>query len=117
MQVFAPDTKDPQLGPLLQLLENARNQYKATDMKAFAAFWAEKPEALEKLNSTLKIDGVGLTLLKGSSDPALQDYAIDTHHKTTVIVYKNRRVTASFVNYDAKKDEAKLKEALQAIGR
>ena len=34
-----------------------------------------------------------------------------------MIVYKNRKVTAFFVNYDAKKDALKLQEALEAVGR
>lgn len=117
MQVFAPDAKDPQLAPLLQLLQTSREKYKDKEMKAFGAFWAEKPETLAKLNRDLKIDGVALTLLSGPDDPALQGYSINTKNKSTVIVYKNRKVTASFVNYDAKKDAAKLQEALEAVGR
>ena len=116
MQVFAPDTNDPQLAPLLQLLQRSRDKYAAQEMKAFSAFWAAKPEALKKLNSDLKLNGVGLTMLKGPDDPALKDYSINTKNKTTVIVYKNRKVTASFVNYDAKKDAAKLQAAIDSVG-
>ena len=117
MQVFAPDTNDPQLAPLLQLLQSSRDKYTAKEMKAFGVFWAAKPEALKKLNSDLKLDGVGLTMLKGPTDPALHDYSINTKNKSTVIVYKDRKVTASFVNYDAKKDAAKLQQAIDAVGK
>jgi selenocysteine lyase/cysteine desulfurase len=117
VQVFAPDAKDPQLALLLQLLQKSREKYKDKEMKAFSAFWAEKPETLEKLNRDLKIDGVALTLLKGPKDPALESYSVNTQNRTTVIVYKNRKVTASFVNYNDKKDAARLQQALEAVGR
>lgn len=117
MQVFAVNAKDSQLGPLLSLIENSVKKHKDKELKAFCAFWDEKPQALTQLNKTLHLDDVGLTMLKGGNDEALKGYSIDTQNKTTVLVYKNRKVTASFVNYDAKKDAAKLEAALDEITR
>lgn len=117
MQVFAANAKDSQLGPLLSLIESSATKHKDKELKAFCAFWDEKPEALTQLNKTLHLDDVGLTMLQGPKDEALKGYFIDTRNKTTVLVYKNRKVTASFVNYDAKKDAARLQAALDDITR
>ena len=105
------------MGPLLTLIENSVTKHKHKELKAFCAFWDESPQELTQLNKTLHLDDVGLTTLKGGSDEALKGYSIDTKNKTTVLVYKNRKVTASFVNYDASKDAVKLEAALDDIAR
>ena len=105
------------MGPLLSLIENSVTKHKDKELKAFCAFWDEKPEALTQLNKTLHLDDVGLTTLKGGNDEALKGYSIDTRNRTTVLVYKQRKVTASFVNYEAKRDAAKLQAALDEVTR
>lgn len=68
---------------------------------------------LQALNKKVKADNVALTTLK-ANDESLTGYKIsaDPKVKTTVIVYKQRKVTKVFVNFDAKKDAAALKSAI-----
>lgn len=115
MQVFTAHADDSDLAPLLAQLEESTQKKKG--FKAFCAFWDEKPEALTRLNQKHHLDHVGLTLLAGANDEALGKYSVNTKNRTTVVVYKNRAVTASFVNFDPKKDMAKLREAIDAATR
>ncbi|MBX3171528.1 MAG: hypothetical protein KF760_29235 [Candidatus Eremiobacteraeota bacterium] len=59
---------------------------------------------LKQLNAAEKADNVGLALLKGKSDEAIQGYKINTDPgvKNTVIVYSKRKATAVFVNWTPK---------------
>ncbi len=117
MQVFAANSQAADLPALLQVLQSATQTYQSKELKAFALFWNEKAEKLKTFNQKFKVDQVGLALLNGAEDPALSLYQVKTSNATTVVVYKDRKVTASFVNYQAKRDAAKLKEALRAISR
>lgn len=59
---------------------------------------------LKDLNAAEKADNVGLALLKGKNDESLQGYKINTDPsvKNTVIVYRNRKASAVFVNWTPK---------------
>ncbi len=67
-------------------------------------FVADDAAHLKQLNSAEKADNVGLALLKGKSDEAIGGYKINTDPsvKNTVIVYRNRKASAVFVNWTAK---------------
>lgn len=70
---------------------------------------------MKELNSAEKADNVGLALLKGKSDESLQGYKISTDPsvKNTVIVYRNRKATAVFVNWTPKETK-QLNAAISA---
>jgi hypothetical protein len=86
-------------------------RHKDKDFKAFVMFQNETPERLEAMNKAVKADNVALTLLK-NDDEALQGYKINPEAKNTVIVYKQRKATAVFPNFDPKKDAARLQQAI-----
>ncbi len=76
---------------------------------------ADDAPHLKELNSAEKADNVGLALLKGKNDEAISSYKINTDAsvKNTVIVYRNRKATAVFVNWTPKETD-KLNAAITA---
>jgi protocatechuate 3,4-dioxygenase beta subunit len=69
---------------------------------------------LKAIASRVKLQNVALTWLTPNNE-ALKAYSINPEAKTTVLVYKNRRVMDKFV--DMKGDEAGLNELNAAIAR
>lgn len=68
------------------------------------------------MNQAEKADNVGLALLKGTQDESLAGYKINTDPtvKNTVIVYKDRKASAVFVNWTPKEAD-QLKAAIAAV--
>ena len=83
------------------------------EFKAFVLFTQDTPDHLKALNAAAKSDDVALCLLKGKSDKALSSYKIDPGAKNTVLVYRDRKVTAKFVNWTPK-DAQKLQAAIDS---
>lgn len=79
-------------------------------------FQNETPARLQAFNKAEKADNVALTILK-NDDEALQGYKINPAAKNTVIVYKERKATAVFPNFDPKKDGKRLQEAIANVAK
>lgn len=86
-------------------------RHKDKDFKAFVMFQNETPQRLQAMNKVEKADNVALTLIK-NDDEALHGYKISPEAKNTVIVYKMRKATAVFPNFDPKKDAGRLQQAI-----
>ncbi|MFN8612091.1 MAG: hypothetical protein U0931_31390 [Vulcanimicrobiota bacterium] len=100
---------------MLGLLSKATKSNEKAEFKSFVLFVQDDAAHLRELNSAEKSDNVGLALLKGASDEAIQGYKISTDPgvKNTVIVYRNRKATAVFVNWTPK-DSDRLNAAISA---
>ena len=95
-------------------MSGAVSDHKNVEFKAFVLFVKDTPEHLKALNKGEKADNTALCLLKGKDDESLRFYKVNPAAKSTVLVYKDREVKASFVDFDAKRDSEKLKQAIAA---
>lgn len=100
---------------MLGLLSKATKSNEKAEFKSFILFVQDDAAHLKQLNTAEKSDNVGLALLKGASDEAIGGYKINTDAsvKNTVIVYRNRKATAVFVNWTPK-DTDKLNAAISS---
>jgi hypothetical protein len=100
---------------LLGLLSKATRSNEKAEFKSFLLFVQDDAQHLKELNAAEKADNVGLALLKGPSDESLRGYKINTDPsvKNTVIVYRNRKATAVFVNWTPKETD-KLNAAISS---
>ena len=85
-----------------------------SDFKAFVIFIDGDPEKLKKLNKELASDNVALCTMP-STDEGVKKYELNLKAKSTVLVYTSKAVTAKFVNYDAKRDAAKLTQQIEKV--
>ncbi|MBS2037929.1 hypothetical protein JST97_23285 [bacterium] len=106
---------DANTKPLLSLLSKATRSNEKAEFKSFILFVQDDAQHLKALNTAEKADNVGLALLKGANDEAIAGYKISTapEVKNTVIVYRNRKATAVFVNWTPS-DSDKLNAAISA---
>lgn len=81
-------------------------------------FVQDTPEHLKELNKAEKADNIGLALLKGPQDESLAGYKISTDAavKNTVIVYRDRKASAVFVNWTPKEAD-QLKAAIAEVNK
>ncbi len=106
-------------------LEQQTKEHSAQDLKAFIVFMNPKGEAdaalkkdLEKLAGDKKLHNVALLYVNGPKDPAVGGYEInpDSKVKNTVLVYKNKTVSANFVNLVADKQGLEsLNSAIKSV--
>jgi protocatechuate 3,4-dioxygenase beta subunit len=121
VQVWVNGGPNQQMAKLASNLDKQMAQLNRKDLK-FKSFMIFKGEGakleseLARLAKAEALSKVALTWVPGNSD-ALELYKINPEAKTTVLVYKNRRVTEKFVNIDVEKDIKALNEAINKIVR
>lgn len=88
------------------------------EFKGFLLFVQDTPDHLKELNKAEMADNIGLALLKGTQDESLAGYKINTDPavKNTVIVYKQRKASAVFVNWTPKEAQ-QLKAAIADVSK
>jgi protocatechuate 3,4-dioxygenase beta subunit len=113
IQVFARD--GAQVGGLARKLEQLVLAHQKAEFKAFLIVVDGKPEVLKKLGEEHKIAYSALCY----PDPAskaedLGKYQINPDAANTLILYRDYKVTACFVNLDPK-DFGKVEEAVRKM--
>jgi len=113
VQVFAKD--GPQVALLTEKLEKLVVVHHKAEFKAFLIVVDGKPDVLKKLAEENKIVHSALCY----PDPAskaedLGKYQINPDAQNTIIVYKDYKVTACFVNVDVR-DFARVEEAVRKM--
>lgn len=84
--------------------------------RAFVYFENKTPTQLKELHKKLNLGDLALCLIpKEEKASTMKGYKINPKAKSTVIVYKDRKVTRTFTNYDPAKDAKALKEAIKAV--
>jgi len=114
VQVFVNTDSTDDVVAIAKQLSQAVKRHAKDELKAFLVFIKADEKEVAKLAEDNKIDNIGFLLLKGSDDPALKGYKINTDKdvRNTVIVYTHKTVTSKFVNYDPTHDARKLKRAI-----
>jgi thiol-disulfide isomerase/thioredoxin len=100
-----PSEKADVVAALAKTLSANVAEHKAADFKSFM------------IAESAKIDNIGIATL-GVDDKALKAYKVNASAdvKNTVIVYKDKKVAAKFVNLtDSKEDLAKLQAAIDGV--
>lgn len=92
-------------------------KHKDKEFKAFVMFVGAEPERLAKWAKEEKAPDVALTLLSGPDDKTLKDYQVNPKVKTTVMVYKDRKLTASFADPKLPKDADAITKAFEAVSK
>ena len=121
VQVWVSPGEKPEVTEALaKTLSASVDAHKSADLKGFVVMMTACPDceaAAEKFATGLKFNNVGITTLP-TTDGAVKAYkvSLDEQVRNTVIVYRNRRVTAKFVNLtDSKADLAKLNAAIGEV--
>ena len=99
------------VGKIAATLEGEIAKYGAPKFRAFVVFIPrgdakDLSAKLAKLATDYKLKNVALTYVKGPKDEPITNYEINTSAdtKNTVLVYKDRKVTANMVNLKADKE-------------
>lgn len=115
-----PSEKADTVAALAKTLSANVNAHKAADMKGFMIMltMCQACEGkAQKFADGAKYDNIGIATL-GMDNPAVKAYKVNTSSevKNTVIVYKDKKVAAKFVNLtDSKEDLAQLQAAIDAV--
>ena len=72
------------------------------------------PGQLKSIDSAAHADNIALGLLDGPNGESVKLYKINPEVHNTVLVYKDRTVTARFVNLDLSKSAAALQKAIDS---
>lgn len=121
VQVWVNGGVDRQVSTLAADLEKQMSTLNGKDLK-FKSFMIFKGDGkklqgeLAQLAKAESLSKLALTWVPSDSD-ALDLYKINPEAKTTVLVYKNRRVTEKFVNLDVEKDMKALNAAIEKIAK
>ena len=109
-------------------LDNARAiaqtlQHEVEEHPGFKAFliFVSTPQAdVEALATKANVPGLGLAILHGKDDQAVQIYAmnVDPEVKNTILVYRDKHVKSKFINLVANRAGlASLQDAVDAVNR
>jgi hypothetical protein len=115
-----PSEKADVVAALAKTLSANVAEHKAADFKSFMIMLTMCQACESKANKfaeSAKIDNIGIATL-GVDDKALKAYKVNASAdvKNTVIVYKDKKVAAKFVNLtDSKEDLAKLQAAIDGV--
>jgi hypothetical protein len=114
--VFLNDASDKDAEAIVSLLVQMASKREKDGFRAFVYFLDGNASELKALNKKLKADSIALALIpKKDLKETLGLYKINESAKSTVLVYLNREIKAKIVNFDAKKDSEKLKEAINSV--
>lgn len=122
MQVWVNSDTPKNVGELAAWLDKAVKTHSDKGLKAFFVFIPAKGqggEAIAKqvadLSAERKIENVGMTYVNGPDDTAVKLHRINTDEKVrnTIFVYKDKKVTAKFINLIA--NEGGLRSLNEAI--
>ncbi|MEW6277640.1 MAG: hypothetical protein AB1758_03375 [Candidatus Eremiobacterota bacterium] len=113
MQVYLRNDHLANSQAFVDLLSRAVDKHRSAEFKAFVLLMPEDP-AVEKLKPP-QSDNVGIALLKGVGAEALELYKINPEVRNTVIVYRDRKVSETFVNLDVSRDGARLEKAIVGV--
>lgn len=125
VQVWVNGDSADHVKAFAKLLDDRMKQNKASQFKGFVIYLTQKDgissatKTLEQVAKEAKTNDVSLAYLDSSSR-SVSDYKVNTSKqvKNTVFVYKNRTVTAKFVNLTPdKKGLAELNRAIDEIVR
>ena len=91
--------------------------HKKEQLKGFVLFIGTSPADIKQIDEQEKADNIGLCRLEGPGNEAIKLYHINPAPavRNTVLVYKDRQITARFVNLDVSKQGPELEKALAAI--
>lgn len=115
-----PSEKADTVAAIAKTLSANVSAHKAADMKGFMIMLTMCGACEAKANKfaeTAKIENLGIATL-GVDNEAVKAYKVNTSAdvKNTVIVYKDKKVAAKFVNLtDSKEDLAKLQAAIDGV--
>lgn len=112
VQVFLNGASDEDVRSLVRTLSAGVKNSGKSDFKAFVVFIDGDAEKIKKLNKEEKADNVAMIVLSPKDD-GYSAYKINPKAKSTVLVYADRVVTAKFVDYNAKKNQAELVKAIE----
>lgn len=125
MQVWVNGDTPKNIGELAAWLDKAVKTHSDKGLKAFIMFIPAKGqegEAVAKqvadLSAERKIENVGMTYVNGPDDPAVKLYRINTDEKVrnTLFVYKDKKLTAKFINLTANEEGLRnLNEAVTQV--
>jgi protocatechuate 3,4-dioxygenase beta subunit len=111
VQVFVKD--GPQVGALAERVERLVATYEKKEFKGFVIVTDGVPEKLARLGAERKITKSALCYPDPSTKKAdLNKYHINPAAQNTIIVYREYKVTAVFVNLN-ETDFAKVEEAVK----
>lgn len=98
--IFVRNLQD--VPPLATRLQDMVNQQQKRDLKGFIIVLDASPQQLKQMAADLKITRIGLCYPDPQTrDHDLSEYRIAPAAMDTVMVYKNFKVCANFVNVDA----------------
>jgi hypothetical protein len=87
-------------------------QHQKVEFKAFVFYLQGTPAQIKTIDKAAGVDNIGMGLLDGPKGESVALYKINPEVRNTVLVYKDRTVTARFVNLDLSKNAAALQKAI-----
>jgi hypothetical protein len=88
---------------LVDQIQKLTERYPNYQLRAFVVYagGSELKPAIEQVTQKYKITIPVTYLPEGKTDPALRQYKINPEAKNTLVTYRDKTVTANFVNVDA----------------
>lgn len=116
--MFLNGASDKDVRSILTLLSEKKKEHDKQGFMAFVFFLDGTPDQLKKLNKELKLDNIALCLLTDKErQSTLKGYGINPKAKSTFLIYDARVLKDKVVNYDAQKNAAYVKKAIDKICR
>jgi hypothetical protein len=97
--IFTHDDKN--LPGLATRLQSLVNQQQKRDLKGFVIVLNSTPDRVKQLGADLKISQIGFCYPDPNTEKQdLKDYKINPAAQNTIMIYKNYKVAANFVDLD-----------------
>jgi len=113
--IFARNANDPVLQKLIVAIDEATVKYAKAEMNSFAVFCSDDVKMEAKLKDVAEKTKLKKLVLAIEPENGPEKYNINKDAEVTILVYKDRIVTANFTFEKGKLSESDIGEVLSGI--